>query len=109
MKYIIVPLEQFNADPKVTELCRLLGEGKVKQNIAQAAAWNMANGMTWDSLAKKNRRESQYTGNEKYFTQDELRAAVNVAGHCRAATEQMIAYEANSQSSSQNPALDVPR
>ena len=113
MKYIIVPLEQFNADPKVTELCRLLAEGKVKQNIAQAAAWNMANGMTWDSLAKKNRRESQYTGNEKYFTQDELRAAVNVAGHCRAATEQLIAYEANSQSSSQsssqNPALDVPR
>ena len=109
MKYFLVPLEQLNADPKVTELCRLLAEGKVKQNIAQAAAWNMANGMTWDALAKKNRRESQYTGNEKYFTQDDLRAAVNLTGHCRAATEQKLAYEANSQSSSHYPALDVPQ
>jgi len=98
MKYTIVPLEQLGADPKVTELCKLLAEGNVKQNIAQAAAWHIANGMTWDSLAKKNRRESQYTGNEKYFTQDELRAAVNLTGHCQVATEQLVAHEANSQS-----------
>jgi hypothetical protein len=98
MKYVIIPLEQLNADPKVTELCKLLAEGKVKQNIAQAAAWNIANGMTWDALAKKNRRESQYTGNEKYFTQQEIRAAVNLCGHCRAATEQLVTYESNSKS-----------
>ena len=100
MKYTIVPLERLNADPKVTELCKLLAEGNVKQNIAQAAAWHIANGMTWDALAKKNRRESQYTGNEKYFTRDELRAAVNVTGHCQIATEQVVAYDSNSQSPS---------
>ena len=98
MKYTIVPLEQFNADPKVNELCKLLADGKVKQNVAQAAAWNIANGVSWHSLAKKYRRESQYTGNEKYFTQDELRAAINVTGHCRAATEKLVASETTSRS-----------
>ena len=98
MKYMIVPLDQLNADPKINELCKLLAAGKVKQNIAQAAAWNIANGMTWDALAKKNRRESQYTGSEKYFSHDEIRAAVNVTGHCRAATEQLVAYDSNSRS-----------
>ena len=100
MKYTIVPLEQFNADPKVNELCKLLADGKVKQNVAQAAAWNIANGVSWDSLAKKNRRESQYTGNEKYFTQDELRAAISVTGHCRASTERYVASATSSQSAS---------
>ena len=109
MKYTLVPLEQLNSDPKVSELCKLLADGKVAQNIAQAAAWNIANGMTWEALAKKNRRESQYTGNEKYFTQEELRAAVNLSGHCRAATEQMVAYDSNSLSAAKNPALNTQR
>ncbi len=101
MKYTIVPLEQLNSDPKVAELCKLLADGKVKQNVAQAAAWHIANEVSWGELAKKNRRESQYTGNEKYFTQEELRTAVNVAGHCRAATEQLVAYESRSQRETQ--------
>ncbi len=102
MKYTLVRLEQLNGDPKVIELCKLLAEGKVKQNIAQAAAWNISNGISWEALAKKNRRESQYTGNEKYFTQDELRAAVNVTGHCQATTEQLVAYDSSSQSASKH-------
>jgi hypothetical protein len=99
MKYTLVPLEQLNADPKVSELCKLLANGKVKQNIAQAAAWNIANGLSWDELAKKNRRESQYTGAERYFSQDELRAAINLTGHCRVVTQQLVASETNSRSS----------
>lgn len=99
MKYTIVPLEQFNSDPKVTELCKLLAAGKVHQNVAQAAAWNIANGVSWDALAKKNRRESYYTGNEKYFTHEEIRDAVELTGHCRAAVEQLVAYDSSSTSS----------
>lgn len=102
MKYTVVPLEQLNADPKVSELCKLLADGKVKQNVAQAAAWNIANGVSWEALAKKNRRESQYTGNEKYFTQNELRAAINVTGHCRAVGEQLIASDTSSRSASKD-------
>ncbi len=92
MKYTIVPLEQFNADPKIAELCKMLGEGNVSQNIAQAAAWNMANGLSWKSTCKAQSRESQYTGNEKFFTQSELQAAARLTGLCRDATEQRLTY-----------------
>ena len=96
MKYTLAPLEQLNEDPKVAELCKLLADGKVKQNTAQAAAWNIANGISWDELAKKNRRESHIAGNERYFSFNELRAALSLTGYCRAATEKLVTYDRGS-------------
>ncbi|MDX1925477.1 MAG: hypothetical protein SFV81_03100 [Pirellulaceae bacterium] len=75
MKYKIVPLEEVNADPRVRDLCTVLGQGKVPQNTAQAAAWHIANHMSWDELAHKNRIESQYIGNIKFFDRTELQSA----------------------------------
>ncbi len=92
MKYMLAPLEQFNPNPMVAELCSLLADGKVKQNTAQAAAWNIANGISWEALAKKNRRESHIAGNERYFNASELRIAISLTGHCRAATEKLVTF-----------------
>lgn len=83
MKYKIVPLTEVNASPEVNELCRLLADEAVAQNVAQAAAWQIANGLSLDALAAKNRRESQFTGNEKYFTTTELQIASQVIQHCK--------------------------
>jgi hypothetical protein len=80
MKYKIVPLEQVNVDPRVRDLCTVLGQGKVAQNTAQAAAWHIANRMSWDELAHKNRIESQYTGNVKFFNPIELQSAFQLTG-----------------------------
>ncbi|TWT94291.1 hypothetical protein [Neorhodopirellula pilleata] len=75
MKYAIVPLEKVTTDPKVAILCEALGNGQVAQNTAQAVAWNLMDGLSWDELAKKNRVESKYTGNIKFFSGVELQAA----------------------------------
>ncbi len=91
MKYRIVPLEELNASPEVDELCGLLGDQAVAQNVAQAAAWHIANGLSHETLAAKNRRESQFTGNEKYFTPTELEFASRVVQHCRATANQKAA------------------
>ena len=80
MKYKIVPLEEVNADPRVRDLCAVLGQGKVAQNTAQAAAWHIANHMSWDQLAHKNRIESQYIGNIKFFDPIELQTAFQLTG-----------------------------
>ena len=80
MKYKIVPLEEVNADPRVRDLCSVLGQGKVPQNTAQAAAWHIANRMSWDELAHKNRIESQYIGNVKFFNPIELQTAFQLTG-----------------------------
>ena len=39
--------------PGVAELLTLLGNGKIDQRGAQAAAWHLANGMSWERLAQK--------------------------------------------------------
>ncbi len=78
VKYKIVPIDQFNKDPRVARLCSLLGEGKVPQNMAQAVAWNVANGISWGELAHKNRVESKYTGNVRYFNPIELQKALQL-------------------------------
>lgn len=78
MAYKIVPIDQFTKDPNVKVLCEALGYGQVTQNTAQAAAWHLMDGLTWQQLAAKNRVESKYTGTVKWFSPIELRAAITV-------------------------------
>ncbi len=75
MAYKMVPLEQFTQDASVRVLCESLGYRQVTQNAAQAAAWHLMDGLTWQELAAKNRVESKYTGNERWFSHIELRTA----------------------------------
>lgn len=75
MAYKMVPLEQFTQDPAVRVLCESLGYSQVTQNAAQAAAWHMMDGLSWQELADKNRVESKYTGNVRWFSNIELRTA----------------------------------
>ncbi len=83
MTYQIVPLTEFTQDQGIAELCSQLGKGHVSQRVAQATAWHISSGLSWQQLAEKNRKVSRYTGNEKYFTLAEIRTAVGFATHCR--------------------------
>ena len=70
MKYRIMPLGDFtNDEPRLARLCELLAEKQISQNVAQAAAWHVANGITWEQLAAKKLPRG------KYFTDEELQAA----------------------------------
>lgn len=84
MQYALVPLDSLTASPEVHELCVQLGQGSVSQNVAQAAAWHLANGLSWERLAAINRRESRYSGNQRFFDPQELQAALTLAEHCQA-------------------------
>ena len=96
MKYKIVPLDTFTKDQKVIEVCKMLGRGEIPQNSAQAAAWNLANGMSWQELASKNRVESKYLGNQKFFSRLELALAVRITG------------EATSRADKNKPTVESP-
>jgi hypothetical protein len=78
MKYKIVPIETFTKNAKVIEIVKMLGRGEVPQNAAQAAAWNLANGLSWSKLAAKNRIESRFTGNVRFFNSRELAIAMRI-------------------------------
>jgi hypothetical protein len=51
--YEIRPLETFTEKQGVYELLQALGYGQIDQRVAQAAAWNLNNGMSWATLAAK--------------------------------------------------------
>lgn len=75
MTYKLVPLEKVSDNAAIAQLCQRLGTGLVPQNIAQAAAWHVASGLSWEELRLKNRHESKYTGNVRWFTTAELESA----------------------------------
>ncbi|MEX0714501.1 MAG: hypothetical protein WD278_19345, partial [Pirellulales bacterium] len=76
--YVIQPIESFTDKPAVRELCVLLGSGSLNQRAAQAAAWNLASGMSWEELAAKSIKRldgRRYS----YFSYQELVAAMGIA------------------------------
>ncbi len=72
LAYRIIPIESFSSDERVARLCARLGRGEIEQNTAQAAAWHLANGLTWNQLANINRLESRYLGIVPMFTKTDL-------------------------------------
>ena len=77
--YKIVPLDQFTTKADVRVLCESLGYNQVSQNAAQAVAWHLMDGLSWQELAAKNRVESKYTGNQPWFSAIEMQTAQMVA------------------------------
>lgn len=83
MKYQMVRLEELNDAPEIRELCEQLGDQTTSQTVAQAAAWNLANGLSWEELRQLNKVESQFTGNVPRFSKQELAAATKLVSYCR--------------------------
>jgi len=80
--YEIRPIETFTQDTSVQQLCAMLGEGKLNQRVAQVAAWNLANGLSFEALAAK-RLEVFGSPSQPYFSPDEVRAALSVVGEAQ--------------------------
>jgi hypothetical protein len=53
VKYKLIAPEQYSSDPKVHELLKMVGTGRLNKASAQAAAWHLASGMSWEELASK--------------------------------------------------------
>ena len=73
--YGIIPIEKFTKKKEVVEVCKMLGYGKLPQNVAQAAAWHMMDGLSWQELAAKDRVKLRNGYTEKWFSPQELHMA----------------------------------
>jgi hypothetical protein len=76
--YELRPIESFAKDQKVIELVKMLGRGEIDQHSAQAAAWHLANGMSWNELAAKIGRKHLNGATEPYFTAAQLQKAMAI-------------------------------
>ncbi|MCH8045928.1 MAG: hypothetical protein IID44_19620 [Planctomycetes bacterium] len=78
MAYTIKPIEEFTDNVQVQELVRMYAKhGPRGYKAFQAAAWHLADGLSWQQLAAKQR---QRLGREslRYFQRAELLAAQQV-------------------------------
>ncbi len=76
--YRIMRISDAKVKEGVRELCALVGSGKIDQRAAQAAAWYLNNGMSWDALAAK-RIENVVGPSDPYFSEEQLRSAMSIA------------------------------
>jgi hypothetical protein len=85
--YEIKPIESYTSKAGVRELCQMLGGGQVNQRAAQAAAWHLNNGMSWDTLTAKRLR---YAGgaSKPYFTPAEIQSAMQIASSAVSAAKE---------------------
>lgn len=72
--YRLVRVEEFSADPRLPELLRLVGSQAESQAALQAAAWHIANGMSWEELEAKRFRRAA-APDTPYFRLADLNAA----------------------------------
>ncbi len=85
MPYKLARTETVSSDPKLAVVLESLGRGELPQKVAQAAAWHIANGLTWEKLAAEKIDHAGGIPDEPYFSQAELVAAHRVVA---VATEQ---------------------
>ena len=75
----LVPIDTVVKDANVVELCKMVGRREVPQNAAQAAVWHVANGLSWQELAMKDRIRHLDGSVEKYFSYTEMELALRIA------------------------------
>lgn len=81
--YKMVPIEQFTSDRSVHALLSAFGRDDFDQRAAQAAAWHLACGMSWDELADKRIRHL-VGPSRPYFSKEELEEARTIVGKASA-------------------------
>jgi hypothetical protein len=87
MQYEIKPIEKITTDERVVEVIRQFGAGHLKHASAQAAVWHLANHMSWQELASKQRR-NLYGKSNPYFSTTSLQQAARIVSWATRAVEQ---------------------
>ena len=78
MNYVIQPLEDLNSDPRIAEMCRMIANDEISQPAAQAAAWSVTDGLTWQEMLVKNRIERMDGSFVRYFHPNDIRMAQQI-------------------------------
>ena len=94
MQYELKPISAMTKDPAVIEVLHLHGQGQVPHAVAQAAVWHLANGLSWQQLATKERKKLSVS-NTPYFSRAALQWAVQLVTFAQhqAQTEATTGYQ----------------
>ncbi|MBT6055001.1 MAG: hypothetical protein HOH16_06180, partial [Planctomycetaceae bacterium] len=76
--YQLAALETFSEDPALAVLLEAFGRGEIPFKVAQAAAWNISSGLSWQRLAAEIIDRPGGVPDQQYFNNAELFAAQQV-------------------------------
>ncbi len=79
VEYRLVSTESYCSDPRVTELIRMIARGESDLSSAQAAAWHLANGLSWEELTHKIGAKHLNGQTERYFTAAQIQLAKDLS------------------------------
>jgi hypothetical protein len=75
LPYKVGPVASFSGDTRLAVVLEAFGTGRVSQKVAQAAAWHLSSGLSWERLAAEAIDHAGGTPDEAYFSPAELQAA----------------------------------
>jgi hypothetical protein len=81
MEYELKPIDSLTDNREVVALCQLLGRSEVTQRAAQAAAWHLQNGMSWEELVALQAKIALGRYSRPFFTRAEITQARHAAEH----------------------------
>jgi hypothetical protein len=87
VKYQLVRPEQYSSDPALHELLKMVSAGKIDKAAAQAAAWHISSGMSWQELAGKT-IDHVNAPDEPYFNPQSLQLAQAIVAEAHKRAEQ---------------------
>lgn len=76
--YEIKPIDSYTDKPEVIAVVQMLARGEIDQRSAQAAAWHLENGMSWQELAAKVGAKHLNGTVEPYFTPSQMELAMRI-------------------------------
>ena len=81
--YKIRPITEFTRNTELIEVVKMLGDGKLNQMAAQAAAWHLSDGLTWQQLASQVKIKHLNGSVEMYFNRRQLQTALTAVSVAR--------------------------
>jgi hypothetical protein len=78
MTYRMQALDAFSTDPRLDVVMAALGSGTVSQKVAQAAAWHIANDLSWQRLKAETIHHVGGRPDEPFFQPGELATAMRL-------------------------------
>jgi len=100
-EYELRPLDTVVADPVTNQVVKMLAGGEIDQKSAQAAAWHLCNGLTWDALEAKIGRKHLTGRVDRFFTSDQLTRAQQIAKEAHQRAQESKEWDGKSTSLAQ--------
>ena len=88
--YRVVRTESFTQDFALQELLKLVATGRIHGQVAQAAAWNLTDKMSWRELAAKSVKHVGGRRPTRYFSRGQLIAAQQLVATAQARAKERI-------------------